>query len=788
MSSTFHFQRIAVLGAGVMGAQIAAHCVNAGLPVKLFDLAAEGPDKNAIVNKAIERLAKLNPPPLADVSYAAYIKACNYEEHLKELGDCDLVIEAIGERMDWKEDLYNKIAPHMHENAVLVSNTSGLSINTLCSILPPSLQQRFCGVHFFNPPRYMHLAELIPANSTDPSLLDSLETWLTRQLGKGVIRAKDTPNFIANRVGVFSLIATMHHAERLGLGLDEADALTGTLVGRPKSATFRTMDVVGLDTMQHVVHTMQEQLKDDPWYSYFKLPEWLNNLISDGHLGQKTGQGIYRKQGKTIEVFDYKSGTYRASEAKVDKEVMEALKQGKSSGLLAALQKASGKQAEFLLACFCDLFHYCAVHLKDIADTTRDVDLAIRWGFGWLEGPFETWQKSGIKTVNDLLKQRISDNQAMAETFLPDWLQGLDAFYEHKGAYSPKQDAMQPRSKLAVYQRQFTLDRVLAEKEPDMPIIYENEGVALWDLGDDIAVLSFRSKSNTVGQAVLDGMLAALDKAEESCQGLILYQHNPLNFSSGADLEGVAQLLKANKVDALTEMVAQFQQVAMRLKYSSIPTVAALRGRALGGGCELMMHCGARVAAFESYPGLVELGVGVIPAGGGCKEFALRAASRAVGPDPLLFVQPYFEQIAMANVASSAVNAHKRDFLSPQDTIVMHVGEVLLTAKRKVQYMQAANYLPPQSSPFKVAGREGAARLQAGLVNWREGGFISAHDYQLASRLAYVLCGGDVNEGALVDEQWMLKLERDVFVEMAMTEKSQARIHHLLETGKPLRN
>ncbi|ASQ45772.1 3-hydroxyacyl-CoA dehydrogenase/enoyl-CoA hydratase family protein [Legionella clemsonensis] len=788
MQEPFFIKKVAVLGAGVMGAQIAAHCVNAGIETLLFDLATKEGNSNALVDKAITNLSKLKPSPLATNQTAALLQARNYQDDVKELNDCDLIVEAIAERLDWKEELYRKIAPYVSKQAILVSNTSGLSINTLCNVLPEALRQRFCGVHFFNPPRYMHLAELIPADSTDPKLLDQLETWLTSRLGKGVIRAKDTPNFIANRIGVFSLLATLHHAEAMNLGLDEVDALTGALLGRPKSATFRTMDVVGLDTMAHVVNTMKEQLTNDPWHAHFKLPEWLMTLIKQGHLGQKTGQGIYRKNGKIIEVFDPPSQSYRPAKGEVSEELKAIMKTPDASKRMQHLIASSDKQAQFIIACYRDLFHYCAYHLEEIANSVRDVDLAIRWGFGWQQGPFETWQAAGLAAMADSIEEAKAANEALSQAKLPDWLKKINEFYKEEGAYSPQQGDYVPRSELPVYQRQFFPDRVLKEKSIYAPTLFENDGVRLWLLKEDVVVLNFKSKANTIGQAVLDGMEQALDKAEKEYQGLIIYQSDASNFSSGADLKGVASLIQANKLDALEAMITQFQHVAMRLKYSIIPTIAALRGRALGGGCELMMHCSAVVAAFESYPGLVEAGVGLIPAGGGCKEMAMRAACKAGDADLLLFLQPYFQQIATAFVAGSAPEARQKGYLRNKDYWVMHPNEVLYAALAQVKQMQAMNYQPPLKTRFKVAGREGHARLQAGLVNWLEGGFISQHDYFLANELAAVLCGGEVNQGELVDERWLLHLEKKAFMTLAETSLSQARISHLLETGKPLRN
>lgn len=788
MQEPFYIRKVAVLGAGVMGAQIAAHCVNASIETLLFDLTAKEGSANGIVDKAIANLNKLKPSPLATAQTASLLQARNYEQHLADLSSCDLIIEAIAERLDWKEDLYKKISPYLSEHSILVSNTSGLSINSLCSVLPKQHHQRFCGVHFFNPPRYMHLAELIPAKQTSAQLLDNLETWLTRYLGKGVIRAKDTPNFIANRIGVFSLLTILHHTVAMDMGLDEVDALTGSLLGRPKSATFRTMDVVGLDTMNHVVHTMQEQLKEDPWHSLFHLPEWLSSLINQGHLGQKTGQGLYRKNGKVIEVYDIKAKNYRLSKAEINDELKSIMKNPDPVARMQALIASDNKQAKFLAACFRDLFHYCAYHLAEIAENVRDVDLAIRWGFGWMQGPFETWQQSDLQQMLQFINQAIQNNTSLSTAQLPSWLENTAAFYTEQGAYSPSKNEYQPRSSLPVYQRQLFADRVVQEPSYRAAVVYENEGVVLRHFKDDVAVVSLKSKSNTIGQSVLDGLEESISLAEKQFKGLIIHQNDASNFSSGADLRGVSLLIKEHKMQALEDMIAQFQYIAMRLKYSAIPTVAALRGRALGGGCELMMHCDSVVAAFESYPGLVELGVGVIPAGGGCKEMALRAASHSNQTDLMTSIQAYFQQIATAQVASSALDARQMGYLKTTDLCMMHVNEVLHVALAKIKLMQEANYLPPIAKQFKVAGIEGHARLQAGLVNWLEGGFISQHDYTLANELAYVLCGGNLNQGTFVDEQWMLKLEREAFIKLARTESSQARINHLLETGKPLRN
>jgi 3-hydroxyacyl-CoA dehydrogenase len=429
--SNFIIRKVAVLGAGVMGAQIAAHCANAGLPVVLFDLPGAEGKPNAIAEQALAGLKKLDPAPLASSDCARYIEAANYASGLDRLRECDLVIEAIAEKMEWKLELYARVAPAIRADAVFASNTSGLSIAALAAALPEALRARFCGIHFFNPPRYMALVELIPTPATDPALLDALESWLTTRLGKGVIRARDTPNFIANRVGVFSMLAAMHHTQRLGLAFDEVDLLTGPLIGRPRSATYRTADVVGLDTVAHAIGTMQASLPDDPWHAHFSVPSWLATLIKEGALGQKTRAGIYRKDGKQILVYEPARLDYRASGAQLAVEVAEILALRDPAEKMADLTACPHPQAQFLWSIFRDVFHYAACQLADIADSARDVDLAMRRGFGWAAGPFETWQAAGWAEVAAVIEADIHAGRAMAAVPLPRWVG------ERRGVHEP---------------------------------------------------------------------------------------------------------------------------------------------------------------------------------------------------------------------------------------------------------------------------------------------------------------------------------------------------------------
>jgi 3-hydroxyacyl-CoA dehydrogenase len=782
----YRFKKVAVLGAGVMGAQIAAHLANANVPVVLFDLAAEGPDKNAIVNKALANLGKLSPAPLASKAVARQIVAANYDEHLEQLADCDLIIEAIAERLDWKKSLYAKILPFVAPHAVLASNTSGLSINALSEVLDESLHHRFCGLHFFNPPRYMHLVELIPCVATDADVLSSLEGFLVSNLGKGVVFAKDTPNFIANRIGVFSILSTLHHTLQFGMGFDEVDALTGPLIGRPKSATFRTSDVVGLDTLSLTIKTMADTLPGDPWHAYFKTPEFMQALIDSKALGQKTGAGIFRKVGKEIHVLDLATKDYRPSGAQVAAEVLAILKDKNPQSKFKALRASDHPQAQFLWACFRDLFHYCAFHLADIAASARELDFAIRWGYGWNLGPLELWQAADWKQVAAWINEDIQAGKSMSSARLPDWVSRIDAVHTAQGSYSAAQENYSPRSSNPVYKRQRFPDALLGERFAPGETAYEDDSVRLWHDGDGIGVLSFKSKMNTVGDGVLAGVRKAIDIAEQQFQGLVVWQTKE-PFSAGADLAGVLASLQEGRIDDFRAMIGQFQATSMRIKYAQIPVVAAVRGMALGGGCEFQMHAARSVFALESYIGLVEAGVGLLPAGGGLKEIAVRVGS--AGGDVFAGLKPYFEAIAMGKVSGSALEAKELKLARESDVVVFNSFELLHVAKAQAKAMAESAYRPPMpAKDIPVAGSIGIATFKMMLVNMQAGGFISDHDMEVSTRIATVLCGGDVDRGSLVDEEWLLNLEREHFVALALMPKTQERIAFMLKNGKPLRN
>lgn len=833
-------RKAAVLGAGVMGAQIAAHLVNANIETLLFELPAEKGDPNANVNKAVDKLKKQEPAPLSVPSKATYIQPANYEQHLELLKDCDLVIEAIAERMDWKSDLYTKVAPHLGEKTIFASNTSGLSINKLAEAFPEALRHRFCGIHFFNPPRYMHLVELIACEGSDATMLDELEAFLVTYMGKGVIRAKDTPNFIANRIGVFSLLATMHHGKEFDLGFDLVDALTGALIGRPKSATFRTADVVGLDTLTHVINTMRDTLSDDPWHEYFAAPDWLQALVEDGALGQKVKRGVYQKVGKEIQVLDLATSGYRPSAVEVDESIKHLLKYKTPAEKFAALRMSQDPQGQFLWAIHRDIFHYCATQLETIADNARDLDLAIRWGFGWEQGPFEIWQAAGWQKVVEWINEDIAAGKCMSSTPLPAWVMEVGksaspVVHTAQGSYAPAEKTIHPRSTLPVYQRQLYPDRLISEEAHYGETIFETDDIRMWHTGDGVAIVSFKTKMHTIGIEVLTGLQQAIKEAEDNWRALVIWQ-TEAPFSVGANLKkaterpkmdaqkdappapppqlsaidkffrsfkkqaqatvlkaarelDMADVLMAKKLAEVEKMVEQFQLTSQSLRYSTVPTVAAVDGLALGGGCEFIMHCDRTVATLESYIGLVEVGVGLLPAGGGCKEFALRAAQSSKDGDPFPQLKNYFQTVAMAELAKSAEQAKRLGFLRESDHVVMNRFELLHVAKAQAVALAETGYRPPlRPKNIVVAGSTGIATIKSLLVNMREGGFISDHDYLIGSKVAHVMCGGDLTPGSLVDEEWLLTLERAAFMELLATEKTQTRIEHTLKTGKPLRN
>jgi 3-hydroxyacyl-CoA dehydrogenase len=641
----------------------------------------------------------------------------------------------------------------------------------------------------------MHLVELIPTEATRPEILDQLETFLTSVLGKGVVRAKDTPNFIANRVGIFGMLATIHQAEKFGLSVDVVDDLTGAKLGRAKSGTFRTADVVGLDTMGHVIKTMQDNLKDDPFAAVYKTPDVLAKLIEKGALGQKAGGGFYKKVGKDIQRLDFATGEYVAGGAKAADIIGRILKEKDPVKKFKALRESTNPQGQFLWAIFRDAFHYIAYHLESIADNARDVDFAMRWGFGWKVGPFETWQAAGWKQIAEWVKEDIDAGKALTNAPLPSWVFEVDGVHTAEGSFSAASKKFVPRSNLDVYKRQEFRAPVLGEGALDATkagtTVFEDDSIRLWHSGDEVLVASIKTKMHVIGQGVIDGLKRGLKEAEQNFKGLVIWGTDAAEggaFSAGADLQSALPAFMAGGAKALDPLIKDLQNTFMAMKYSNVPVVAAVAGLALGGGCEMALHASRRVASIESYIGLVEVGVGLIPAGGGLKEAAVRAAKEAKGNDILQFLKTGFTNAATANVSKSALEAKAMGYLKEDDIIVFNPYELLHVAKVTARSMFDAGYRAPLQRPVPVTGRYGWGTIRGQLVNMRDGGFISAHDYKLGDMIAEIVSGGDIDQGSVVSEQWLLDMERKAFLELLNNPKTQERIMGMLQTGKPVRN
>ena len=795
----FHVRQVAVLGAGVMGAQIAAHLVNLKVPVLLFDLPSDSP-KSAIAMRGIEGLKKLKPAPLGLADDATLIRPANYEEHLGLLKDCDLVIEAIAERMDWKLELYQKIAPALAAHCIVASNTSGLSISRLSEALPESLRPRFCGIHFFNPPRYMQLVELIATPATDPAVMDQLETFVTTTLGKSVVRAKDTPNFIANRVGTAGMLATIAEAEKFGLSYDVVDDLTGKKLGRASSGTFRTADVVGLDTLAHVIRTLHDNFTEatDPFAPLYETPPVLAKLIEAKSLGQKSGAGFYKKVGREVLRLDPTTMEYVTGGAKADEVVGRMLKKP-AAERLRLLRHAQGAEPRFLWAILRDQFHYAAVHLQAIAETARDVDMAMRWGFGMKQGPFELWQEAGWRQVAKWIQEDIAAGHALCKAPLPDWVfkgpvDEAGGVHTPEGSWSPADGRFVAPRLLPVHARQHfpeaTMDTPARAAARAGTTVHEDDALRLWTLDGQVLIASIKTKMHAISPDVAEGLARGVELAEQNYQAMVIWSPDDV-FSAGADLQAMLPAFMLAGVSAIEAAEHELQKVMLRLRYANVPVVSAIRGLALGGGCELALYSARRVAALESYIGLVEVGVGLVPGAGGLAYIARRAAENAqlsTSKDLLAFLSEGFTAAAMAKVGTSALESRKLGYLLDSDIIVAHKDELLFVAINEARAMAAGGWRAPLKRHFAAAGRHALATIQGQLVNMRDGGFISAHDYHIGKLIAQVVCGGEVDAGTLVTEEYLMALERKAFCELVAHPKSQERIMAMMSTGKPLRN
>ena len=804
------FSKIAVLGSGTMGGQIAAHFANLGFEVVMFDTSHEA------ISKSLNMMKKLKPTPLASQSVIGLIKTSTYDT-MDVLSKCDFIIESVVENLDIKKQLFSNIAPYVNDDAVLVTNTSGLSIQKIAEHSPESLRSRIFGVHFFNPPRYLPLVELIRTSFSDEKLLHKAEGFITSALGKEVVYAKDSPAFIANRIGVFSFLAVLKHAENFSLSADTVDALTGKRVGRPASATFRTLDVVGLDVMSNVVKNIYENAKDDPWVELFKLPDWIDNLIAEGSLGSKTKKGIYEKIGKDIYVYDPASDQYRLSDKTISAEVKKILKEnGNIENSLLTLSKSDDPQAQFLWSVHRDVFHYACYQLEHVAETVRCVDLALKSGFAWQRGIFEQVQLTGWSEVRDSLNVDINNGTALSSESLPSWVLDKSFVYSDEGAYDPNKNQYTPRSSHPVYDRQLLKPLLKGEKQHQQEILLDGESTKLVNIGDGVASISFKTKMNVLSSSVLTELPKCLDFLEDNGFNALIFKQEQEHFCAGANLyeiisaiklgllekdPGVTskakkkafelmhpELPKLGKLYSIKKIVAMLQELFMRLKHGKILTIAAVDGLALGGGCELLLHCNKVVASMNSYIGLVEVGIGALPAGCGSKEMTLRAFTNKESDDIFPLLSKYFEQIAMAKVSASALEAKEMGYLKADDVIIANPNELLYVAKQQALALLDSGFKSPLDSTFKVVGKAGYANIMSQVANLHEGHFISEHDNYIVTHLAKVMTGSKVEENTTVNSQMILDLERKYFIKLLSTKKTQDRIEYMLRNSKPLRN
>jgi 3-hydroxyacyl-CoA dehydrogenase len=804
MSGELRIESAAVIGAGVMGATISAHLANAGIPNLLLDLKADEPtdeerarglslDDAAVASRlahqGLERARKAKPAAFYTARDAGLVQVGNLEDDLERLREVDWVIEVIVENLDIKRRLFDTIVPHLGEHTLLTSNTSGLSVAALAASLPEPLRPRFLVTHFFNPPRYLKLLEIVRCAETAPAVVEFFARFGEDVLGKGIVYAKDTPNFIANRIGAFA----MFHAVRLmvekGYTIAEVDKLTGKAIGRPRSATFRTADLVGLDTLVHVAANMHDNLPDDPERDLFRPLDFVTRMVEEGWLGEKAGQGFYKKQKvdgqKTILMLDPDSMTY-VEQPKVKIGSLEMARSVEDVGeRIRGLVGAKDRGGEFLWSNLSASLRYAADRIPEISDDIVNVDNALKWGFGWELGPFQIWDAIGVRRSCERMAADGAEIPAIARALLDT---GAESFYQRDAGTTRYFDlgAGEHRD-LPANPRVI----VLADSKAAGKVVIESPDATLVDLGDEVAGLEFHTKMNTIGPGVIAMMRKAVDEVEKNWRGLVIGNEAD-NFCVGANLLLVLNEIDDDNWDDVEWMVEQFQGVNQRLRYSQRPVVVAPRGLTLGGGCEVLLGADRVCAAAESYIGLVELGAGLIPAGGGCKEMIKRAHQAVPAGaqiDLFPFVRKVFETIGMARVATSAGEAVELGYLRADDRISIHGDHLIADAKNLVLALDRAGYRPPRPlDDIRVVGEAGLATFRTALHNFAVGGQITEYDGVVGEKLAWVLCGGEVSGASRVSEQYLLELEREAFMSLCGETRTLARMEHILKTGKPLRN
>ena len=786
-------KKVAVLGSGIMGSRIACHFAGTGVEVLLLDMlskdAGDNPNplvRNKLVNDALQTALKSNPSPVYTADVAKKITTGNFTDNMKDIATADWVIEVVVERLDIKQQIFAQVEQYRKPGTLITSNTSGIPIHLMAEGRSDDFKQHFCGTHFFNPPRYLKLLEIIPTPFTKKEVVDFLLQYGDLHLGKTTVLCKDTPAFIANRIGVYSIMSIFHIMQQQGLSIDEIDALTGPIIGRPKSATFRTADVVGIDTLVKVAKGVAENCPNDEANAIFKIPDWLEKMVQENKLGDKTGEGFFKKiksaSGKDIQVINLQTGAYEARQkpkiASLDAaKPIEDLKER-----IKLLQNAADKAGNFYKSFHYALFSYISFRIPEISDELYRIDDAMKAGFGWEIGAFETWDLLGVAKTLHGMKQ--------AGYRVADWVEemlaaGKTSFYCLEKGKKKYYDIPSKTYRFLPGEDSFIVLSNFTEG-----LIWKNNGCRLYDIGNDVAALEWSTKMNSIGSEVLEGIQKGISVAEEKFKGLVIA--NPgANFSAGANVGMIFMLAIEQEYDELDMAIRMFQNTMMRVRYSAVPVVSAPHGLALGGGCELNLHADKVCAAAETYIGLVELGVGLIPGGGGTKEFVLRAADELHKDEPEPnTLKERFLTIATAKVATSAFEAYQLGILrKDRDSVILNHDRRIAAAKKSVIDLFDAGYnMPVQRKDITVLGRSALGALLVGINSMKRAGYATEHDALVATKLAYVMCGGDLSAPTQVSEQYLLDLEREAFLSLCGEKKTLERIQSVLKTGKPVRN
>ena len=796
-------KKVAVIGSGIMGSGIACHFANIGVDVLLLDIVPRELNKaekakgltleskvvrNRLVNDSLKASLKSKPSPIYNQKFASRITTGNLEDDIAKVANVDWIIEVVVERLDIKKIVFENLDKHRTPGTLITSNTSGIPIHFMSEGRSDDFQKHFCGTHFFNPARYLKLFEIIPGPKTDATVLEFLNGYGEQFLGKTSVVAKDTPAFIGNRIGIFGIQSLFHQVKELGLTIEEVDKLTGPVIGRPKSATFRTVDVVGLDTLVHVANGIYDNCPDDEAHELFKLPDFINTMMENKWLGSKTGQGFYKKtvsaEGKKeILSLDLDTLEYRPKQ-RAKFATLELTKTiDKVIDRFKVLVTGKDKAGQFYRQNFAAMFQYVSNRIPEISDELYKIDDAMKAGFGWEHGPFQIWDAIGVEKGIEMMKAEGKTPAAWVNEMLAS---GNSSFYTVKDGATYYYDIPKKTQEKIPGQDAFIiLDNIRKSNE-----VFKNSGVVVEDLGDGILNVEFQSKMNTIGGDVLAGLNKAIDLAEKDFDGLVV-GNQAANFSVGANIGMIFMMAVEQEYDELNAAIKYFQDTMMRMRYSSIPTIAAPHGMTLGGGCELSMHADKVVAAAETYIGLVEFGVGVIPGGGGSKEMALRAQDTFRKNDVELNVlQEYFLTVGMAKVSTSAYEAFDLGILQKgKDIVIVNKDRQIATAKAYAKLMAEQGYTQPvKRKDIKVLGKQALGMFLVGTDSMEASHFISEHDHKIANKLAYVMAGGDLSEPTFVSEQYLLDIEREAFLSLCTERKTLERIQHMLKTGKPLRN